>query len=396
MYRIENNRLVAVPTTTLADLDLGERGHLQEWLAENPNSLGEELLIIQKEFSAFSGTNERLDLLALDINGNLVVIENKRDDSGRDVTWQALKYTAYVSGMTKSEILRVYQHYLATCSTNENNTPEDAEKNICEFLGKETIEEAELNVGNRQRIILVATKFRTEVTSTVLWLNSRGIDARCIRVTPFKHNTDIFVDIEQIIPVPEAKHYMVGILSKENEETGQKTAATELQRLRYSFWTQMLESFRRRGITRFDRISPSRDHWLSSRFGVRGCTFTAIFALGQIRVELNLSRFAKEENKWLFDKLYEHREGFDQAFGDRLTWMRLDDRIASRVCYSKTVDARNRNDWPLMIDWLGDHIKKLETTFSNQMLILKDQLPNEFGDEEIESIEDEDDKSDVG
>lgn len=51
--------------------------------------LGEELLIIQKEFAGFSDTHERLDLLALDKQGSLVIIENKLDDTGRHVTWQA-------------------------------------------------------------------------------------------------------------------------------------------------------------------------------------------------------------------------------------------------------------------------------------------------------------------
>ena len=38
-------------------------------MENNPEALGEELLIIQKEFSGFSDTNERLDLLALDKQG---------------------------------------------------------------------------------------------------------------------------------------------------------------------------------------------------------------------------------------------------------------------------------------------------------------------------------------
>ncbi len=64
-----------------------------------PESLGEELLIIQKEFDGFDETRERLDLLALDKQGSLVVIENKLDDSGRDVVWQALKYASYCSSL---------------------------------------------------------------------------------------------------------------------------------------------------------------------------------------------------------------------------------------------------------------------------------------------------------
>ncbi|WP_371367627.1 hypothetical protein SRRS_14930 [Sporomusa rhizae] len=59
-----------------------ERYDIQEWIADNPNILGEELFIIAKEFNEFDKTRERTDLLALDREGNLVVIELKRDDTG--------------------------------------------------------------------------------------------------------------------------------------------------------------------------------------------------------------------------------------------------------------------------------------------------------------------------
>ena len=72
--------------------------------------MGEDLLIIQKEFSGFSDTNERLDLLALDRVGNLVIIENKLDDSGKDMTWQLIKYASYCSSLTKQEIIKIYQY----------------------------------------------------------------------------------------------------------------------------------------------------------------------------------------------------------------------------------------------------------------------------------------------
>lgn len=54
---------------------MDERHNLQEWIAKEPSSLGEERLIIQKEFDGFADTRERLDLLAIDKNGNLVIIE---------------------------------------------------------------------------------------------------------------------------------------------------------------------------------------------------------------------------------------------------------------------------------------------------------------------------------
>ena len=42
----------------------------------------------------------------MDKSGNLVIIENKLDDSGKDVTWQSLKYASYCSGLTKENIIK--------------------------------------------------------------------------------------------------------------------------------------------------------------------------------------------------------------------------------------------------------------------------------------------------
>ena len=111
MFRVDRNRnrLSRLTQRRFADLALRERDHLKEWLVHQPDSLGEDLLIIQKEFDGFDETRERFDLLALDKQGNLVVIENKLDDSGRYVTWQALKYTAYVSGLNRGQIVDIHQ-----------------------------------------------------------------------------------------------------------------------------------------------------------------------------------------------------------------------------------------------------------------------------------------------
>ena len=114
MYQInrEANDIVQIKERRFADLGFRERDHLQEWIAKNPDVLGEELLVIQKEFDGFSETNERLDLLCIDKEGNLVVIENKLDDTGRDVVWQALKYASYCSTLSTSQIIKIYQQYL--------------------------------------------------------------------------------------------------------------------------------------------------------------------------------------------------------------------------------------------------------------------------------------------
>ena len=114
MFQIDNkaNRITKLKEVRFSDVGLSERNHLQEWLANQADALGEPLLIIQKEFAGFDETKERLDLLALDKSGALVVIENKLDDSGRDVVWQCLKYASYCSTLSKTSIASIYQQYL--------------------------------------------------------------------------------------------------------------------------------------------------------------------------------------------------------------------------------------------------------------------------------------------
>ena len=109
MYQIDKvkNDIKKLEQRLFSDLGFRERDHLQEWIAKHPEVLGEDLLIIQKEFDGFDDTNERLDLLALDKEGGLVIIENKLDDSGKDVTWQALKYASYCSTLTKAQIVDI-------------------------------------------------------------------------------------------------------------------------------------------------------------------------------------------------------------------------------------------------------------------------------------------------
>lgn len=103
------NRISLVNVKYFSELGLAECKHLQEWLTYQSDALGEELLIIRKEFDGFDDTRERLNLLALDKDGNLVIIENKLDDSGRDVVWQVIKYASYCASLTKGQIVDIYQ-----------------------------------------------------------------------------------------------------------------------------------------------------------------------------------------------------------------------------------------------------------------------------------------------
>lgn len=363
------NRLQKLEEKRFADLNLREREHLQEWLANQPDALGEELLIIQKEFDGFADTRERLDLLALDKDGQLVVIENKLDDSGRDVTWQALKYTAYVSGLTKSQIVDIYQQYLDRYCGGGN-----AVANICEFLEEEELDEVVLNPGNDQRLMFIAANFRKEVTATVLWLREHGIDARCFRVTPYTFGDELFVDIQPVIPTPEAADFMIGMAEKETEARGAQGEQKNRHKLRRDYWEMTLDALKEAGDTLYQNISPGKDHWLSAGSGLRSCPYALIFAKSEIRVEFTFGRADAVENKWLFDRLIEKKDEIENAFGHEIEWLRLDSKKASRLQFGRPCEGYNREGWPEYVAWHVEHMQKWERALRGPLAELNQGL----------------------
>ncbi|HFI6397786.1 DUF4268 domain-containing protein [Escherichia coli] len=361
----QTNRISPVRTKKFSELGFSERKHLQEWLAHEPSALGEELLIIQKEFDGFDDTRERLDLLALDKDGNLVIIENKLDDSGRDVVWQALKYASYCASLTKAQIVDIYQQYLdryepVTGEVDLLNAPASASARICEFLDAPDLDELKLNLGNSQRIMLVAANFRKEVTSTALWLLGQGISIACFKITPYSLGEQLLINIDQIIPTPEAKELMIGINAKEAEEKTTEVVLKNRHTVRREYWERALEAFQKSACQLYNNISPSKDHWLSAGSGLSGCPYNLIFLQKELRVELCISRGVTEENKYLFDLLSQSKQDIEHTFGAELEWMRLDEKKSCRIQFSTKADGFNKDTWSQAVAWHLEQMTKLE------------------------------------
>lgn len=352
------NEISQLVPKSFSGLGFTERGHLQEWIAKMPESLGEELLIIQKEFAGFDETRERLDLLALDKQGDLVVIENKLDDSGKDVVWQALKYASYCSSLSKSQIAEIYQAYLDQTGDEGN-----AKERIVEFLGTSDFDEVLINEGVNQRLIFVAANFRKEVTSTVMWLLENQIRLQCFKATPYQQGEQLFLTLDQIIPTPEEAEFRVGISEKKKEQKTAEKSQTQSLGLRPRFWTKTLEAMGKAGVKQYQNISPSKDHWLNSSCGITGIWFALIFLKKGVRVELNIGVGDASTNKAIFDQFWANKDRIEQAFGNKLEWLRLDDKKSSRVQFGQAVDGYNEENWEMMIEWLVEHFPKLERAF---------------------------------
>lgn len=374
LYTVDtaNKKLKPLDITQLKQQNLTERYDLQEWLVSHPEALGEELLIIQKEFDGFDGTGERLDLLALDTKGQLVLIENKRDDSGRDAVWQALKYASYVAPFTSEDIINVYANYLSkykpidadlnTDAYEPEHIQSTASSLIEKFLGgsSDTDWMSMLNPKATQRIILVAGEFRKEVTNTALWLIEREIDVKCVKVLPYILNGQLLVDIQQIIPVPEASEYMVRLSRKDAEIKVIKERESSLEQLRIAYWTQLLEDFQNRNFDLFRNVNPVGAGWRSAGATIAQCNYNLIFAQKELRVELEFATSNIENNKKLFDFFYARKAEIEQSCDLQLTWLRSDNQKLSKIVVANAVEGYNKALWPDYIQWHFEHVKKFE------------------------------------
>ncbi|STY99958.1 Uncharacterised protein [Moraxella lacunata] len=180
-------------------------------------------MIVGEELSPFENSKKRLDLLALDEFGKLVVIELKRDNDGFHMDLQAIRYASTVRLFSIDKIVEFYGNF-----HNCNN--EQAEKAIDNFLGGDYAQKLDFD---NVRIILVNQYFSKDITNTVLWLNEQGLDIKCIKINPYKLNSESIWDIDTIIPVKEAQEYQLKL--KEKKHSDQETKRNNKDFSKYQF-----------------------------------------------------------------------------------------------------------------------------------------------------------------
>ncbi len=228
MFRInpDSQEAQAIPEKDFASLGWKERRDIQEWIAAHPDILGDDLLIVGKEFSGFDLINERLDLLAVDGDGRLVVIELKRDDTGADVHWQAIKYASYLHNVTAEKVVSMLAAY---GETSEN----EAIERLLQHLNADDLNA----LNNDQRIILVSHRFAPQVTSASLWLNEKSPNAdliTCIQLVPYhdQQTNTLFVQASTIIPLPASEDFMVTVGDNANkaQSLGRSSLGEKLSR----------------------------------------------------------------------------------------------------------------------------------------------------------------------
>ncbi|WP_211444056.1 PDDEXK family nuclease [Collimonas humicola] len=224
LYEIAGESLIPITQRTFTELGLQERANIQKAVRTHIAAItpGVKTMVLAEEFGDWVGANRRIDLLCLDEEARLVVVELKRED-GAHMELQALRYAAMVSTMRFEQAVEAHRKYLKSIGSMEN--PEQV---VREFLERE---EGPVALSETVRIVLAASDFPQELTTAVLWLNKQGLDLRCVQMRPHLVDQRILVDIQQVIPLPEAEQYQVAVREKSMEQAAER--ATERDRTRY-------------------------------------------------------------------------------------------------------------------------------------------------------------------
>lgn len=347
----DTRELKAIQPSSFQELKVWERKDLEKWIGDHPELLGEELFIISTEYDKFDKSNDRLDILTIDKNGKLVIIELKRDIAPPEVELQAIKYAAICSNFTFKDVVEIYIEQIK--SKGRQAEAEEAENEIKEFIQNENFEDLD----NQPRIILVAREFRQETTSSIIWLRSFGVDITCVKLElhSLKSETgkdDIAINSSIIIPLPDAKEFLVDRERKETE-IGEMTKS---QKFYKSFYDRLIERFKKEypGVT---ERSGTKDSWLCLPIGYTGIHLEWWFRKRPrafFEVGLHFEKPNYEENKKILTKIESAKDQLEKQIGEAIIF---DYEFGKRWCRLYVAND-NLEDTEALQNWIMDTTKK--------------------------------------
>ena len=148
---------------------------LEDMIVAAPGLLADEWMLIGRQEP--TGFNGRIDLLAIQPDGSLVLIEIKRDKTPREVVAQALDYAAWVEGLEADEINAIYGRF-----KKDGNLSEDFKARF----GRQLDDDA-LNA--RHEIVIVAAALDPSSERIVEYLSRRDVPINVLCFQVFEHGS---------------------------------------------------------------------------------------------------------------------------------------------------------------------------------------------------------------
>lgn len=207
---------------------------------------------------------------------------------------------------------------------------------------------------------------RPEHLAAVQWLNqSLDVDFYMVKVEAVKILDSQPAPLFTLIVGP----------SNEAKEVGQtRKDVAERYALRNRWWTELIQ--RSSDRTRLHaHITPGEYSWIGVSAGYPGINYNYTVTQNGRTAELYIDRGrgAEDENRALFDQLCQHREAIEDAFGGPLSWEALEGKRACRIRFALN-DGGYRSpeeQWPSLHESQIDAMVKLERALKPQIRALR-------------------------
>lgn len=177
---------------------------LEDWVVQIPEVLDEPLLIIGRQVM-IPEIRDRLDILALDTQGNAVVIELKRGKLKDPVDIQGLRYASYISKWGFQDLEQQAKRYLDKV-TDPNFNFNEMFETFCSDAGVDDVPD----INSDQRIIIVGAEVKEKLGSVTLWLREHNVDIKVVEIDVYREGDSLFVQPQVIIPVPISRFDKIG------------------------------------------------------------------------------------------------------------------------------------------------------------------------------------------
>ena len=234
MYALNGKTPTKLETINFSDLNWKE-SDIEELLRQNIDMLCDDedsMLIIGQQVQDIN--HKRSDLTAIDTDGNIVLIEIKRDvqdilSRREPLEFQAIRYAASCATIkTPDELIQnIFAPYVekhrSEFGEETLTSSELAKRILADFMKQNNI----TAFNSKQRIILISSGFDSQTLSAVAWLNSNHVDISCFQLCPFKYGNDILVDLKRILPLTEYGDYFVDIADPSNPQKNGKKGGSK-------------------------------------------------------------------------------------------------------------------------------------------------------------------------
>lgn len=202
-------------------------------LIETSGDGDQTLLVIGRQVSTVTG--RKMDLVAMDKTGALILIEVKRD--ARDVRArrdnaeiQAVRYAASLAKLRTVDklVTKLYAPYIESYGETERATlgggrtaAEWARKKLEEFIQANEIE----RLNHAQKIVLIGAGFDDDTKSAAAWMAENGLPLRMIEACPYRLGDIYALDVRQVIPPQKAAQFYVDITEERSRRVDDRRSS---------------------------------------------------------------------------------------------------------------------------------------------------------------------------